>query len=157
MQLPSSFETKLRNSSRSDKTIRNYLSDISHFSSWVATLVGTTNFVPYLTGAIIEKYKESMVQTTTPIRTVNRRLSTLRLFGKHLHEEGFLSTNPAENLTNLELSNENEHEQLLVEFKKHLEDQKVSKKTTSNYVSDVRSFLNFSIEYKTRASLAKDN
>lgn len=155
MQLPNEtlqgFQITLRNSSLSDKTIRNYLSDLSHFSTWVATLVGTTNFIPYLSSTIVEKYKSSMSESGAPIRTINRRLSTIRLFGKYLHEQGVLPTNPAGNLSNLDLPEENEHEQLLSEFKKHLEEQKVSEKTMRNYVSDVRSFLSFSIEYQRRA------
>ncbi|MBI3290634.1 site-specific integrase [Candidatus Microgenomates bacterium] len=147
MKLPNEiirgFEIKLRTSSLSEKTIRNYLSDVAHFSSWVITLLGTSEFTSHLTPTIIEKYKSSSLEAAVPARTINRRLSAIRLLGKYLQENGFLSQNPAQSVANVEVSDADTHEQLLAEFKKHLEEQKVSQKTIRNYVSDVRNFLDF--------------
>ena len=136
------FELELRNSTLSDKTIRNYLSDISQFSAWATTLFGTSDFLAYLTTAIIEQYKANMVENEIPAGTINRRLSALRFLGSYLQRSAVLLNNPAKSVANLEISGRN-HSQLLTEFKTHLEGQKVSSKTIRNYLSDVRSFLKF--------------
>ena len=143
------FENKLRSSSLSDKTIRNYLSDVSQFSSWMITLVGTNEFIPSLSSSIIEKYRDSMIINAVTPKTVNRRLSAIRLLGRYLCDNGLLSHNPAQNVANIKIQEENEYQHILEEFKKYLEKQSISPKTIRNYISDVRGFLSF-VEIKTR-------
>lgn len=152
MSLPNQFKLYLESLSLSRKTIRNYLSDLSHFTAWATLKLRTTgyeitqdqNLIPYLSCSLIEEYRIFLLTNTIPARTINRRLSTLRRFGRFLQEKGLIITNPAVEIINVEIySVQEEQRMLLVKFRKHLEQEGLTGKTRRNYISDVRGFLRF--------------
>ena len=154
--LPYNFESFLvRNSQVSDKTLRNYRADLAHFLNWAKSFlnlkgisVDTDNqVVPHFSSYLIKEYIQSQTVLRTPPATINRRLSTVRAFGKYLVWSGYIKENPAATLTNLsnpkpQANNwSQEAATLLAEFETYLRMEGVSRATIKNYLSDVRQFL----------------
>lgn len=156
--LPNDFTKHLENLNLSPKTVRNYRSDISHFTAWATLRLRSLrlrsgqalqnetdeNLINHLSPDLIEEYKTFQIVNKIPTKTINRRLSTLRAFSKFLQEQNLLNFNPMENITNV-VSFDFHYEQkaLLSGFKKHLESEGMTNKTMWNYLSDVRGFMAF--------------
>lgn len=141
MNLPKRFEEYLKTELKiSGKTLRNYRSDLSHFLSWSNH---AEDIVPHFTGLLVANYKSHHIENKIPEGTTNRRLSTLRNFGKFLVKTGLIAENPAQLLNNLAKIETVEQKQIsiLEEFEAHLKDEGVSRVTLKNYLSDVRQFL----------------
>jgi site-specific recombinase XerD len=90
------FENYLRQHALSPTTIRNYLADLRAFSRWQsqsepAPDAPRARFAP----ADFRAYREYLCnETNHSTATVNRRLQSLRLFGRFLHEMGHVAENP---------------------------------------------------------------
>jgi len=154
--LPKTFKLYLKSQGASPATIKNYLSDFNHFWGWLI-LTLKSSLIPFdrekprtiinqITSEIITQYKDFLLANKTPIKTVNRRLSTLRKFGQFCLSQAWLKTNPAKKVTNVTLveprtKEEQQREKILAEFRKELEKEKVSPITAKNYLSDLRHFL----------------
>jgi len=99
----------------------------------------------------LEEYKQDLLLYRTPLSTINRRLSALRKFGQFGKAQGWISENPAGKVGNLHLRGVKAHlggvfaqnypSEVLADFQKHLEKEKVSPLTIKNYLSDLRHFL----------------
>ncbi len=90
------FETYLQQHALSPATIRNYLADLRAFARWHgARKNSVAGFAPTDFGA----YREHLCKETdhSPA-TVNRRLQSLRLFGRFLHETGQSAENPTRDI-----------------------------------------------------------
>lgn len=163
--LPKKFELYLTETlGVSGKTLRNYRADLSHFSGWAILYLQSTGtkiassdgILPHFTPQLIALYKGYHLENNIPEATVNRRLSTLRNFARFLISEDQISQDPTLAISNL--SRENSREKLIFarkqtmfialtqEFARHLEEEKVSKITMKNYLSDIRHFLNWSLQ-----------
>ncbi|MFQ5452243.1 MAG: site-specific integrase [Candidatus Paceibacterota bacterium] len=91
-----------RKRSYSPITVKNYLSDLTHFISWLSFQYQTTcSTTEHLTQESIQKYKFFMKKSCLPRRSVNRRLSSVRVFCKFLALEGIMPSNPAKRVSNL--------------------------------------------------------
>ncbi len=91
------FEAYLQHHALSPVTIRNYLADLRAFSRWHTTRhARAQTFAP----ADFRAYREHLCRETqhSPA-TVNRRLQSLRLFGRFLHETGETAENPTREIT----------------------------------------------------------
>lgn len=153
LQLPIQFEQHLKvKHGVSGKTLRNYRADLLHFKNWAkgnlldkGILIETLDdSVPYLSSEdLVLTYKQYHMLIGVPASTTNRRLSTLRNFGRFLEIEGITSINPAKTVTNVksEPSRAELAQSLISDFANHLTDTGVSKVTAKNYLSDVRHFL----------------
>lgn len=99
------FERYLQKHALSPATIRNYLADLRAFSRW------HTNRAPRATdfsAADFRAYREHLCQETTHSpATVNRRLQSLRLFGRFLHETGQVDENPTLELALIQNGHDN--------------------------------------------------
>lgn len=100
----------VKTSEVSDKTLRNYRADLANFLNWSKSFLalrriplddsGETlikNISPFL----IKEYLRSLTLAKTPPATINRRLSTLRAFGKFLTKSGHLKDNPFTSFQNV--------------------------------------------------------
>lgn len=147
--LPNDFENfLLQNQKVSQKTIRNYRSDLAHFVEW-STFETVEELVKNFTANLVGQYKGWHMENKIPPATTNRRLSTLRNFAKFLKSNNLLFSNPTEIIENLkhnEASVEEKLNQVLFEYKKSLLEQGVSKSTLKNYLSDTRQFLAFAMQ-----------
>lgn len=147
--LPSQFRVYLEGFSVSRKTVINYLSDLSHFIAWALFWLKTSGYqvsraediAPYFSSELIIAYKKFLIANSVPAKTTNRRLSTLRHFGRFLIQAGFTLANPADDIPNL--PPDFSHNKLLFDFREYLEQDGITKKTIRNYLSDTNDFLRF--------------
>ena len=132
----------------SKKTEKNYRSDISNFTLWMMNRVKTwgvaaknlAETVPFIDKQTGFNYKKHLRNRTNSIKTVNRRLSTLRHFGRFLASEQILNFDFMEKVTNVS-TKKSPSKNLISNFEAHLKTEKVSKNTIKGYLSDTRQFL----------------
>jgi site-specific recombinase XerD len=86
------FQAYLDHHALSPATVRNYLADLRAFTRWqVVHKSHPQNFAP----SDFRAYREHLCnETAQSPATVNRRLQSLRLFGRFLHEMGHAADNP---------------------------------------------------------------
>ena len=101
--LDNEFSTYLIKQNASVITRKNYVMDIKNFFTWLNT--GLTNGsitllenaekpLTRITSEIIELFKRSLSTSKTPIATINRRLSALRMFFQFALIEHKITENP---------------------------------------------------------------
>lgn len=147
--LTANFIKFLENLSVSQKTLKNYKSDITHFTAWIILKVKSlgssaenlSEAVPFINSNSASEYKAFLIKNNYPAKTINRRLSTLRHFAQSLIKFELLDFNFTDSITNLPLSQPSPAKSFIVQFEKHLNNQKISKNTLKNYLSDIRQFL----------------
>lgn len=152
------FLSYLKASGLSKNSIRFYKSDLCHFSDWLLKQnkklgVAADTFmdiVPYLKAGVAHEYKKHLVDCKVPIKTINRKLSTLRRFADYLMSSGIISFDLAQGLENIPGAivqkinrDTDQFMSLVADFQKHLETQKASKNTIKNYVADVKHFFSW--------------
>jgi len=99
------FETYLQQHALSPVTIRNYLADLRAFARWHAAR--TTHALAFAS-ADFRAFRDYLCnETDHSPATVNRRLQSLRLFGRFLHEKGHAPDNPTREIALLRNGNEN--------------------------------------------------
>lgn len=144
MELLSQFEQHLlENLKVSRKTLRNYRSDLAHFSKWFGG--STKELVKNFNASLLVEYKNGHLENNIPAATINRRLSALRNFGRFLAFSGFIASDPTEDVENIsktkkEQTHAEKLEEVAVRFKKYLEAEGLSKSTLKNYMSDINQF-----------------
>lgn len=144
----------------SSKTLKNYRSDISHFTGWLILKMRAygvlveklSDAVPFLNNKIGAEYKTYLAENNVPLKTLNRRLSTLRHLSKFLTEAQIIDFDFMQGLPNLSVSKnvKDEAEILLDGFQAHLLSRNVSKNTAKNYLSDVRQFIAWAQKYQEK-------
>lgn len=135
----------------SPKSHKNYRSDLSHFSGWLILKIRSfgsyieslSEAVPFLSQEVAREYKSYMTGNKIPVKTINRRLSTLRHLSRFLLSSENLEIDFMKDIENI---SEGRIKSSLVnpiveDFRSYLETQKVSKNTIKNYLSDIRQFL----------------
>ena len=145
------FNSFLKAGKVSEKTKINYKSDIKHFFGWMMVHVNITdiNSIPLktilikLTPQAIHNYINWQKENSTPMSTINRRLSSIRMFIKCAKAHGLISSNPMKNITNLKSTHKKQVTigTLLNDFGKHLESEGASKSTIRHYLADVKHLL----------------
>jgi site-specific recombinase XerD len=107
------FLHSLRNNGKtySTITIKNYLSDFRHFAGWLQFYLNSqlnTNlfksvelFFSVLTSNVVDEYKQYLLDNHIPIKTINRRLSALRLFFSYCLSQHYVTSNPAKTISNI--------------------------------------------------------
>lgn len=104
------FVDYLRSENLSRLSIKNYKSDIRFYLSWLSAKhlrnvcyenSPLDSFILLSTESLIDEFKGYMLDAHLPIRTINRRLSSLRRFYAFCHERGVLSHNPASMVPNI--------------------------------------------------------
>lgn len=148
------FLNKLQNEGKSKVSIKNYKSDIGHFLAWAILKLksyGTyaesvTEIVPFINHKFFNEYKDYMAENGIKVKTINRRLSTLRNFSKFLYSGNMIEQDFMLGIQNVGIgvtSNVQKISEDIVEkFRESLlKGGKASENTAKNYASDVRSFL----------------
>lgn len=132
------------------KSLKNYKSDLSHFTGWMLFRLQTWGVtgeslkeaVPFLSKKISEEYKAYLSENKVPDKTINRRLSTLRHLSRFLLYSQIVSFDFMDGITNMgPKQNKPAMVPLLSEFRRHLEREKVSDNTIKNYLSDIKQFI----------------
>jgi len=132
----------------------NYCADLRHFLEWLILRLRTTRVAfsedhpPSLASMItrerIELYKSFLLKNKTKLKTVNRRLSSLRKLCSFAVSQGWLDTNPGKQIENSRSDKwDNVEVNLLKDFEKYLKSDSASNITIQNYTVDINQFLNF--------------
>lgn len=136
------FQQYLKSRKLSQKSIKNYVSDVRHFLKWTAK-----NNLKDFTSTLFSTYKSHLINNKTPIKSINRYLSSLRRFGLFLKQEKLMPFNPTKNLMNIRETKGPAPSRpvlpLIDKFKGSLEQQGLKPATIKNYVSDVNQFLDW--------------
>ncbi len=137
----------------SSKTHKNYRSDLNHFTAWVILKIRSfgsyaqtlSDCVPFLNNDIAKDYRNYLTENKIPVKTINRRLSTLRHFSRFLFSENMTDSNFMDGLENsgVDVSRKLSGGSIAEEYKAFLEAEKASKNTIKNYMSDVKQFLSW--------------
>ena len=135
----------------SEKTQKNYRMDVRNFFEWLH-LQPQTHAIPdvptqkdvlrLITAETLESYKHTLIDQQIPFATINRRLSSLRLFFQFTAISGWGTENPIETIRNVSFEKKKSLS-LLDAFKNFLEKDSTSPKTTQIYGTDVDAFLTY--------------
>ncbi len=152
-KIESLFLQYLASLSISQKTLKNYKSDLLHFTGWLILKVRSygvfaeslADSLPFIKNEVVSEYKNFLTQNHEPAKTINRRLSTLRHLARFLIQAQILDFDFMAGVSNITSSKNIKISQhpIVIEFQKHLESQNVSKNTIKNYLSDIRQFLSW--------------
>lgn len=162
------FEANFREFLISEKvapvTLKNYLSDLRHFMGWFLSEIQNQKLefkIVTIDAKHIAKYQEYLRNNQTPIKTINRRLSTLRRFFSFCISQGWIIQNPAKHIANISSQHiqdkpcnnglilktevieqpRNSIKNILAEYKKYLIGNKVVEKEALLIVSDIDEFI----------------
>lgn len=130
-------------------SIKNYLSDLRYFIGWYTKNAQHESFLislENLSSEHIEAYKAYLLSNHLPTKTVNRRLSTVRMFGKYLISQNILKSNPAQHIVNTGTKakrhpSTDQSEVSLSEFAHFLSAKEYSAEHISQAESDINEFL----------------
>lgn len=146
------FEIFLKRHGCSDKTRRNYRSDLRNFFDWLIQTILSTQFTHLNVGHLVQAttiesisgYKISLTESSTPHATINRRLSAVRMFCECAVENSWMQTNPAAvvpNVVSKKLSAIETDSQMLKDFETYLKSGGAARTTIRSYINDIREFL----------------
>lgn len=163
------FKSFLDSEKISKGSIRSYVSDVRHFLGWLLFFleanrvldvrglkckVGSSFSFPsshfplllkHINPKVLNAYKDYLVSNNIPLKTINRRFSSLRRFGMFCKSQGWLSLNPFDTLKNLSQNQpfpEDKHH--LAEYRNELWKKGASKLTVKNYLADIKQFIQWS-------------
>lgn len=149
--LRSAFIAFLIDQGASEKTVKNYWSDVRHFLSWITTsqtLAGVDTISSHIdllarmSDQTVMSYRNQMHEQNVPAATINRRLSALRMFFQSCMRNNWLAYHPMKDIANFKAEpTANKKIDFLSDFQTFLRTQGVSRVTLKNYTSDVRHFL----------------
>ena len=145
------FAVYLSNLGISPKSHKNYRSDLSHFNGWLILKIRSfgsyieslTEAVPFLTPELAKEYRNYMEENKIPVKTINRRLSTLRHLARYLASSQTLDTDFMRGVENIAMNARKRTSvgPIVENYRSYLEAQNISKNTVKNYVSDIHQFL----------------
>lgn len=150
------FSKYLSDAGSSKKTITNYVSDIKFFFDWILSTfeaIGAqlptepVSFIQTVNEDIIENYKLSLVLQKTPVSTINRHLSSLRIFFRFCISNSWITSNPCEKVSNIPkikpmLGMSSDHiSYLLFEYGNDLLLEHVPQLERENQISEIKNFM----------------
>lgn len=132
-------------------TIKNYLSDFRHFLGWMIFKLkvekeSNTNLInEFINIELLQEYKSYLIENKLPVKTINRRLSTVRKFCSFCIAQGWMKENPAKKVANIGLiSPISPISPILSSFQSYLEKQKLDVQTITSCLNDVEELLTLS-------------
>lgn len=150
------FLDNLLTEGKSSVSVKNYKSDISHFLAWAILKLksfGTyaesvLEITPFINQNFFNEYKNYMIENKIKVKTINRRLSTLRNFSNFLFSNQIIDNDFMHGIQNTGIGIAGKMQgistDIVDEFRESLvRSEKASENTVRNYVSDVKSFLSW--------------
>lgn len=137
-------------------TIKNYLSDLRHFLGWFVVrlknknieldTIDSDNLSDHLTSNEIAQYRAYLKENGIPVKTINRRLSTLRKFCSFCISQRWMDENPAKHIKNIthassELNTQVNNDLVLENFKKSLIEEGLAQQEAQKLITEVRDLL----------------
>lgn len=165
------FLNNLHNQGKSKVSIKNYKSDMGHFLAWAVLKLKSfgsyaeslTEILPFIDHKFFDEYKRYMIENKLKLKTINRRLSTLRNFSSFLYSANLIGQDFMNGIQNMGIGTHDfvreKEQEILVKFRESLEkNNKASANTVKNYVSDVKNFLAWlnENEHNTEGSLPRE-
>jgi len=123
---------------KSANTIRNYLSDLRYFFGWLNVNFGALA-LNQIKNETIRAYRGALIEDGIPTKTINRRLSTLRLFFKFCVGQDWIKENPVKKIANFS-GKKNSLAELSSQFFLSLKKKGVDEKKISVYQQDIQEF-----------------
>jgi len=157
--LEPSFRNFLAAENISSLTIKNYSSDLRHFFGWItfklnvkyqmSNIKCNLDIVSLIDSLLIGEYKSYLVENNLPLKTINRRLSTLRKFCSFCILQGWMKTNPAKQIQNVKVKSQNyklkvKSESILKQFNESLLKEGLNSSDSINHLKDIEEFLSLS-------------
>jgi len=161
-----SFREFLQNEGVSLPTLKNYLSDHRHFWGWYTfylhskhddnlndKITSRFSLASMIDFEAVSCYKDYLETNALPIKTINRRLSTLRKFCSFCISQNWMRENPAKQVTNItpivgyvEIASSADvrrpsRNDMLSEFKQYLLSKQDKPKDVDLIMEDIREFL----------------
>ena len=138
----------------SRKTMRVHCGDLTHFISWTLLAIKSNqisaptshhDFLHHITPELLSNYKKYLERSNNPHNIILRRISTIRMFMRCCITHGWIDTNPADALVDIQDSENSvpSIDEMLEQFSEDLARKGMSKATIRNYVSDARKFLHW--------------
>lgn len=131
-------------------TVKNYISDIYHFTNWFANYYATQFKIELISKSSISEYKhlrggvrQARISSLSE-QSIQRHLSSLRSFCAYLTESEIFQENPFEEL--LEDSKTPSNSWKLDVFKEYLLKKQSSDLTIKYYINDIKSFMHWAHE-----------
>jgi len=142
-------------------SIKNYLSDLRHFLGWMVKecKVQSAKFkveeIQNIVPDTIKNYVQYQKQGETPIKTINRRLSTLRKFGGFCISQGWMKENVFKKISNVATSTERligneiatpafrerrDRNDILDQYQQYLVKQNLDRQNINNLIADTKEF-----------------
>lgn len=88
------------------KTVKNYLSDLRHFTGWLIVTEPNLDITTEIQDSHILNYRTYLERSNIPTNTINRRLSTLRKFFSFCISQNWIQSNPAKLINNIVINPE---------------------------------------------------
>ena len=132
----------------SSVTLKNYLSDLRHFLSWLShNEDANLNILEKINNQILGKYKSFLLSQKSAKSTINRRLATLRIFCQFCFENKLLSKNYTQSISNFPTvkSTDKKIHDLVSKFGNYLKKKQSSRNTIKNYTADIKRYLSSTI------------
>lgn len=127
------FSKYLTTEGSSIKTQKNYLADVKDFSSWLEQM-NVKKTVKEIKKETIQGYIENLENQSKSVATINRRLSSLRMFFTFMIQQHIVDSHPLEHISNLSGDSiEQTHKALFAAYEAKLKQQ--GKNTTETTYS----------------------
>jgi site-specific recombinase XerD len=146
--LEASFKHFLIAENNSPITIKNYLSDFRYFSGWTINQFKIQNFefrIDLIDEILIKKYKDYLIFSHLPQKSINRRLSTLRKFCSFCISQGWMKENPAKRIGNVrsigKIHESSLQDNILPDFHNYLSSQNISQSDINSCLNDVQEMI----------------
>jgi len=138
--LTQQFQSFLQGSKKlSPTTITSYVSDAQSFINFLSQSLQEPTITPqHITPATIKAFQIHLSQTTSPA-TADRRLSSLRKLCFFLEKTNKIEQNPLTSHKIKPISPSSS--QLLHQYSRHLQTQKLAASSIQNYLSDAKAYL----------------
>ncbi|MCX6730993.1 MAG: phage integrase SAM-like domain-containing protein [Candidatus Roizmanbacteria bacterium] len=125
-------------------TVKNYLSDLHYFFTWVQNTRHITDFdyselEEVFCHSLIHSYYEYLEASTNSENTIERRLATLRKFFLLCIDQRWLKTNPADEFD--KKTKRDEQEEVITSYKKSLSSQKYTVDELARHINVIRDLV----------------
>jgi site-specific recombinase XerD len=125
-------------------TIKNYLSDLHFFFSWIQNTLHITDLdyseLPdVFSPSLIRSFHAYLQSSTGSENTVNRRLATLRKFFLLCIDQRWINSNPADEFD--KKTKKDEREEILMQYKKTLESKNYSEADLARHIKVIQDLI----------------
>ena len=100
-------------------SVKNYISDLRYFNGWYISTFHSYDIITSVTQNTINEYKSYLVHSMLPVKTVNRRLSSIRSFYRFAVDTKIMTSNPTIGVTNLSKTSQKQQQGRKIRISSH--------------------------------------